>query len=363
MAISSSELIHRNKVQVESLNKNTLLRSTSIVSFLCLVIIIISFFPQTNAWTSYRLHAYIVGGLSVAIALFCTATKNHLHFSAFLGTCYILFLLSYFCYFYYAKPSIPAICFFGIIILYATVYFGTVEITYLVISVYTLIFIIAAAYQNNSQTRLNIINSLAIYCFTLFIGVPLQKTKLRTIEAGRLVERERDTDPLTRLPNRIKMCEEIDKSEAVQNKNQILGVFMIDIDYFKKYNDTFGHQKGDECLHKIGAALNSAGLLTGIDFFRYGGEEFTGIVRNKNIHGFTASLTNFPYEQNAQCLLNEVRMLQIPFNSGVSKTVTLSCGFVVAPEENSPHPEKLIEMADEALYRAKETGRNKAVRY
>lgn len=155
-------------------------------------------------------------------------------------------------------------------------------------------------------------------------------------------------DPLTGLWNRNYLqewCENFYKSENTHN----ISVFLADIDFFKQYNDTFGHIAGDECLKKVAQAL----LESGAAVFRFGGEEF---------------LCLFPHvpeneaDKMAIHLCSQVQELQIP-SAKPGSVVTISVGFAVASMKNDMEFRDLLHKADEALYQAKNSGRNRAVKY
>ena len=130
-------------------------------------------------------------------------------------------------------------------------------------------------------------------------------------------------------------------------KGSNFAVLMMDIDDFKKVNDTYGHRKGDEVLNKIGNCLTDN--IRSTDFVaRYGGEEFVIILKNIN-------------EENAKKIAEKIRenveKLQI---SKIEKPITISIGIAMFPK-HSQFKEELIEKADQALYNAKEKGKDKVV--
>ncbi len=159
-------------------------------------------------------------------------------------------------------------------------------------------------------------------------------------------------DGLTGLANRrsfdIKLAEEIRRAARDQPP---LSLLMIDVDCFKLYNDTYGHQKGDECLRAIAQTI-AATLWRETDFpARYGGEEFTVIMPNTPLSG--AMLV-------AERLRQAVENLHIAHSASIaSDFVTLSIGGVVAVSRDL-NPERMIAPADAALYRAKGAGRNRS---
>lgn len=133
----------------------------------------------------------------------------------------------------------------------------------------------------------------------------------------------------------------------------LLAIAMIDIDFFKQYNDIYGHIKGDMALSSIGIILQKIADEFSVDVFRYGGEEFLLFAKNKTIDETNEIIDRFNY------LLKEENII---FEKGLEGCITCSIG--VCYISNGIAPDKIlsyIEMADSALYYAKETGRNKSV--
>ncbi len=161
-----------------------------------------------------------------------------------------------------------------------------------------------------------------------------------------------ETDPLTGINNRAKINElsEVKFHEAIE-KGQSFAVEIIDIDYFKEYNDTYGHQPGDEVIKKVAYAIDSVKRHYGVFAGRYGGDEFTVIFINKEYSEVSA-------------ISEEIKQKVAEYNieHAKSKTdvkrVTISQGaFYGHPKENSKLWD-FVSGADKALYRVKEAGRN-----
>jgi diguanylate cyclase (GGDEF)-like protein len=131
-----------------------------------------------------------------------------------------------------------------------------------------------------------------------------------------------------------------------------LSILIADVDFFKKYNDTYGHGAGDACLKSIAETLSNC-LMRGDDFVaRYGGEEFIIVLPNTDEPG--AHVT-------ASRLLEKVKELDIPHEKNeVADRVTVSLGVTtVARVEHSHKVKDYIRCADKALYMSKQTGRNR----
>ena len=157
------------------------------------------------------------------------------------------------------------------------------------------------------------------------------------------------TDSLTEIPNRRFFDEFLNKQWQHQ---QSLSIILCDVDFFKKYNDTYGHQAGDLCLKQVAQAL--AQSIRNNDLAaRYGGEEFVVV------------LPNTPPDlamKIAQRICDRLKSWQIPHaGSQVSEYVSISCGIACTGLSSANSSTELIECADLALYRAKEQGRDRAV--
>jgi diguanylate cyclase (GGDEF)-like protein/PAS domain S-box-containing protein len=133
-----------------------------------------------------------------------------------------------------------------------------------------------------------------------------------------------------------------------------LSLFIVDVDYFKNYNDTYGHLDGDSCLQKIAHTLRDSLRRAGNFVARYGGEEFAVILPDTDAEG--AYLF-------AESLREKIENLNIEHkDSKIGKNVTVSIGVsTTVPKKGSTH-DKLISLADKALYEAKQGGRNRVVR-
>jgi len=155
-------------------------------------------------------------------------------------------------------------------------------------------------------------------------------------------------DPLTSLGNRLKLKEVLDREKKrIKQDYDFISFFMIDIDFFKKYNDYYGHLMGDEVLIALGKFFINNFKDTQVEVIRFGGEEFIVIVPNCDID---------KSKLIAEELINGVKVLNIRHEkSEVSENVTLSIGIHTS---NDIEHCNCIQKADDALYRAKEQGRN-----
>lgn len=184
------------------------------------------------------------------------------------------------------------------------------------------------------------------------------KTHINLKMKSDMLEQLASIDGLTNIHNRRKFDEMLAYEwKRSKRNNTPISLILIDVDYFKKFNDNYGHANGDECLKQIAGCLKDSLARAGDFLARYGGEEFVVILPG-------ADMTRA--KKVAENLRNAVFSLNIPHQfSKTAKNVTISSGVATAiplPEKESPQhysPIDLTEAADKMLYRSKETGRNK----
>lgn len=161
-------------------------------------------------------------------------------------------------------------------------------------------------------------------------------------------------DPLTGLANRRYFDEELLLAARRSKRTGLaLTIFMIDVDFFKDYNDRYGHQAGDEVLQRIANIFKEYIVRVGDLVARYGGEEFVCVLSTTDEKGAQAL---------ASVLLTAVRDQQLQHEgSQVETMVTISIGGVVARLSKDDDVTELVKLADEYLYEAKNQGRNRAI--
>ncbi|MBH1987756.1 MAG: GGDEF domain-containing protein [Burkholderiales bacterium] len=158
-------------------------------------------------------------------------------------------------------------------------------------------------------------------------------------------------DALTGLPNRrsLDQCMKREWQRAVRNRSE-LALLMIDVDHFKRYNDRHGHLDGDACLITVAQALRGALQRPADVIARYGGEEFVVLLPDTDLAGAWSV---------AQRLMSRVDELGLPHQgSDVASHVTVSVGGCVFAGTGHERGGTLLRLADEALYKAKSSGRH-----
>jgi diguanylate cyclase (GGDEF)-like protein/PAS domain S-box-containing protein len=183
-----------------------------------------------------------------------------------------------------------------------------------------------------------------------------KQVEQQLIQSNEQLLRISSVDPLTGVANR----RFFDESFAKEWKQGLrygtpLSVILLDIDYFKPYNDTYGHSEGDQCLQAVAESLKKVIKRPGDFVARYGGEEFVLVLPMTDSSGAMTV---------AEQLRHEVDSLHIPHvTSQVAPHVTISLGVATLVPNKDMTPRKLLIRADKALYQAKKEGRNRACLY
>ena len=170
--------------------------------------------------------------------------------------------------------------------------------------------------------------------------------------ANSKLEKLATLDGLTNMANRRRFTEFLAQEWQRSRRTQTpLSLLMMDVDYFKFYNDTYGHQGGDECLQQVAAVLRETAHRSTDLAARYGGEEFVVVLTDTDKEGALVV---------AETIRAQVEALKILHNaSKVNPYVTLSIGVATIIPDRKTDTNDLIAAADHSLYRAKENGRNR----
>ncbi len=195
---------------------------------------------------------------------------------------------------------------------------------------------------------------IAGHLFVLAAGIAgIIFSGIKLAAAYNVIKRQAVFDALTGIPNRHSFSERIltEFNRSLRDKYP-LSVIMGDIDHFKLYNDTYGHAGGDECLKCVAKAIEKTLKRPGDFCARYGREEFIIILPATDINGAM---------KIAEDIRANVFNLNIPHEKSLpSQLVTISLGVATKGSGTMLSHEELLKMADDALYLAKEKGRNRA---
>ena len=193
-----------------------------------------------------------------------------------------------------------------------------------------------------------------------FIGKPINPAVVRArVRTHLILKAQSDqlrelvfVDGLTGVANRRRFDEILD----LQWRNCVrlgtaLSLFLIDVDFFKQYNDMYGHQAGDVCLRKVAQTLLAVMRRSGDLVARYGGEEFACL---------STSLLGEAAEQAAETLRAHVEQLGLPHpDSSVAPVVTISIGVATLSPADGASASSMLALVDQRLYKAKAAGRNR----
>ncbi|NDV27471.1 diguanylate cyclase [Desulfovibrio sp. JC010] len=187
--------------------------------------------------------------------------------------------------------------------------------------------------------------------FSLPIVKVRVKTQLELKKQRDMLKELSMIDALTGLPNRRQLENRLDVEwQRARRHGSPLSAAFIDIDFFKAYNDTKGHAMGDECLRLVAREL-AGSLKRSTDLVvRYGGEEFVALLPDTDLEGGT---------RIAEVLRSNIEKLAISHNGSHAPVVTVSVGVASMIPDNGDGSDVLLDLADKALYLAKENGRNR----
>ena len=216
--------------------------------------------------------------------------------------------------------------------------------------------IIMLIYEKNDISNfyaslINLLSTTVVAVVTAFIYWDLRKENYISIKK---LEYLASSDGLTRLNNRRSFDVYIEREwQQVKNDDLSIALLFIDVDYFKRFNDIYGHAEGDKCLRAV-ADVISASIRKSDFAARYGGEEF--IVSMTGINSENAKRIAFT-------MLEALRELNMPHSDSVAPYVTISIGCMICHpgQPGAVSMSKFIEMADSAMYMAKNQGRNRFI--
>jgi diguanylate cyclase (GGDEF)-like protein len=183
----------------------------------------------------------------------------------------------------------------------------------------------------------------------IILNAHLIEIELR--EANKKVEFLANTDELTGMFNRRYFNKALQyEHKRLKRSSQPLSLIMADIDYFKEYNDTYGHQEGDECIKRVATIFKHAATRVSDIAVRYGGEEFLLLLPNTDDVGA---------DKVAAILFELLREMAIPHSASLAgEYVTISAGVATVIPDGKTTEDLIINMADKALYASKLHGKN-----
>lgn len=213
-----------------------------------------------------------------------------------------------------------------------------------------------ARIRAHSTHHLMVIERAAAYQILQGMQQQLEQANIELEKSNQELERLSCLDGLTGIANRRSFDNFLEKAwrHAVRGGTGMeISVIMLDIDYFKPYNDNYGHQGGDDCLKQVAVTLEKCAQRGADLLARYGGEEFIAVLVDTPTQGAVTV---------AEDMQNCISKLALPHTySKLDKTVTLSMGIATLTPGANNNLKQLVKAADRALYQAKEGGRNRFV--
>lgn len=200
------------------------------------------------------------------------------------------------------------------------------------------------------------VSVISIFIYNMFLSnyiksVQLEQSNLELTKANNQLEKLVGTDQMTGVSNRYALSHDLSQVwHASALCNNKLAVAIVDIDFFKAYNDKFGHLEGDKCLQKVAASLRKSFRRTSDIVYRYGGEEFLIVYDASGGDAF----------ELIETARKNVENLKIKHaDTSVSPYVTISAGVCVITPSEEVTTDEALKVADDALYKSKDTGRNR----
>ena len=262
----------------------------------------------------------------------------------------------------WSNPGTSAVTFMGFLIvaLFLFVTPPTFNL-YLTISAVIIFTVSTVMWKGYQEWVFDIANALIASLMGLIFGWRITLYRLSAVMFASKLEEERNeyynqstTDELTQLHNRRFFMQTFQRYlTSCRDTDEWLCIAILDVDYFKRYNDRYGHPKGDEVLRALGGVLNDMQNGMGLFTARIGGEEFAALWFEKDRDG----IENF-----VSRLREGIQALDIPYMvSDTAERVTVSVGVYMARCGTSSTLGEIYSFADKALYEAKNGGRNRAV--
>jgi diguanylate cyclase (GGDEF)-like protein len=219
----------------------------------------------------------------------------------------------------------------------------------------------AIFFKSADNAIYDIVDTLIAGIFSLFFSWHITKLRMGLELSTNMLEEERNKylnqstiDELTQLNNRRDFMKTFQRYQSnYRNSDDYLCVSIADIDFFKNYNDHYGHPQGDTCLRSVGAAFAKLKDIMGVYAARVGGEEFAILWFEKEASHV---------DEVVKCMSGLIKDMKMPHaKSKVNEFVTMSMGVYVERVGEPSDIQTLYDLADKALYNAKGGGRNCAV--
>ena len=336
------------KAEIYKTNRNLLSVCAFVASVLFFVLAALSkIFDESAAFGSH--YVYVATFLlMLAILLVChLLPEKQNRWAALLFYCFYVSLCLFAIYSgVFIRPDDTAVIYFVIEFGFPLIFLDKTKRFFLISLAMTIIFCVFSAILKSAKVcELDILYAVVFYFISFLPSFYLTKIRVREFSLRQLIETERDTDELTGLLNKAAFVREAKKNLAA-TKNGIL--IILDLDSFKKINDTYGHFTGDNVLKIVGTCIRNVFRNSDV-MGRFGGDEFVVFMANTNL----TDIAMLRCRQLLQ-LLNSTKIF--PNDDSNKTTIRASVGF--SRFEQGDDFDSLFKKADGALYRAKNGGKN-----
>ncbi len=336
------------KAEIYKTNRDLLSVCVFVASLLFFVLSAFSgIFDYSAAFGS---HYVYVATFFIMMAIFIVCrllpeTKNH--WTSFLVYCFYISLCLFAIYSgVFVRPNDTAVIYFVLEFGFPLIFVDRIGRFFLISFFMTAVFcVFSVIFKDSVASEIDLFHAAVFFFISFLPSFYLTKIRIREFSLRQLIESERDTDELTGLLNKAAFSREAKKNLAA-TKNGIL--IILDLDSFKKINDTYGHFTGDNVLKIVGTCIRNVFRNSDV-MGRFGGDEFVIFMVNTSL----ADIAMFRCRQLLQ-LLNSTKIF--PNDSANNMTIRASIGFAKFEAENDF--ETLFKKADGALYRAKNGGKN-----
>ncbi len=252
-----------------------------------------------------------------------------------------------------AFPDTLSVSFVFVLFLVATAYIIETPESIALLLMTTTVYLCGIHYFKDPEVfTAEAVSSISVMIISFAMGIIVRSARIGNLVTKEKLHKLAYSDGLTGLLNRRSLFEHL--GNAKQNEKELTAFSIIDIDYFKKYNDTYGHQLGDDCLQKISNCMLLLQEKNDIFFYRYGGEEIVVLYYGYNEQEISDILKQ---------LYKDIKQMNIEHKSSEFGRVTISTGTAFVDSASVLKYETLLFNADLALYKAKQSGRDQVAVY
>ncbi|MEG0276298.1 MAG: GGDEF domain-containing protein [Coprobacillus sp.] len=348
---TEEHIFSSHQKEIDRLN-NMVLKFIILVSLVIFVFLSLCIIVINKSMTQLSFVYMIATAILLLLGIFVFKTKSHYIVLISLYTCFTIFFFITVYLSSFVFPESLGASIVGLLLLVPLVIIDkTWRINAITILFYIAFVVSTFVYKNQVMAFDDMTNCGVFTIIGMILGQYLKKIKLTNIINQDKFRKLSQTDALTHLYNRRKLENFMCSSDE---KQKITGVIMVDIDLFKQYNDTYGHQQGDKCLEEVGACLYRIAKQYHLKPFRYGGEEF---VITSTSHTYDELYTI------ANDIKDGIFEMQLDFKESPYQYITISAGVSEISGSQAIDAYDLVDRADKALYHAKSNGRNIVVGY